>query len=75
MTKSEINKFYNIDKIISAKELAQLSKSYKDNLETIIVMMNRKQKEPSKIDLLIEEFRSFKIKMEKVIELNNLKTK
>lgn len=73
MNKEEIKRNYNIDKIVTAKELVSLSRTYKDNLETIIVMMNKKRKEPSKIDLLIKEFRSFKIKMEKVIKCNNLK--
>lgn len=48
MTKSEINKNYNIDKIVTAKELALLSKTYKDNLDTIIVTMKRKAINPSK---------------------------
>ncbi|MCQ3914444.1 MAG: hypothetical protein MJ201_01315 [Mycoplasmoidaceae bacterium] len=60
MNKSEISKNYNIDKIVTAKELVSLSQTYKDNLDTIIVMMKRKERKPSKIDLLIQEFRSFK---------------
>ena len=43
MDKSEISKLYNVVKIISAKELAQLSKTYKDNKETIIVLMCKKE--------------------------------
>lgn len=60
MNKSEIKNKYNVVKIVSSKELLTLSQTYKDNLDTIIVMMKRKEKEPSKIDLLIQEFRSFK---------------
>lgn len=43
MNKTDILKNYNIDKIVAAKDLAQLSRSYQDNLETLIVMMKRKQ--------------------------------
>ncbi|XQP55312.1 MAG: hypothetical protein ACOQNV_00885 [Mycoplasmoidaceae bacterium] len=60
MNKTEIKNNYNVVKIVSSKELLTLSQTYKDNLDTIIVMMKRKEKKPSKIDLLIQEFRSFK---------------
>lgn len=43
MTNSEIKKLYNVVKIVSAKDLVNLSKSYKDNLETIIVIMEKKK--------------------------------
>lgn len=55
MNKSEITKNYNIDKIVTAKELASLSKTYQDNLDTIIVMMKRKESQP-KVPKYFTEF-------------------
>ena len=59
MNKTDIKNNYNIGKIVTAKELASLAKTYKDNLDTIIVTMNKKTKNPSQIELLIKEFRNF----------------
>lgn len=58
---------------MTAKELASLAKTYKDNLDTIIVTMNRKTKKPSQIDLLIKEFKEFKTEVK--TEFQSIKTR
>lgn len=55
MTKSEIKNNYNIDKIVTANELAPLAKTYQDNLDTIIVMMKRKELQ-SKVPKYFSDF-------------------
>ncbi|MCQ2747874.1 MAG: hypothetical protein MJ223_01150 [Mycoplasmoidaceae bacterium] len=37
---------YNFVKMLTAAELVKLSKTYKDNLEEIVVLMERKKKTP-----------------------------
>lgn len=73
MDKTYIKNNYNIGKIVAANELVSLAKTYKDNLDTIIVTMNRKTKNPSKIDLLIKEFKEFKTEVK--TEFQNIKTR
>lgn len=55
MNKTYIAKNYNIDKIVSAKDLAKLSRSYQDNLETLIVMMKRKQPKPDVLQQILDK--------------------
>ncbi|XQP56024.1 MAG: hypothetical protein ACOQNY_01395 [Mycoplasmoidaceae bacterium] len=79
MNKSEISKNYNIDKIVTAKELASLSRTYKDNLQTIIVMMKRKEKNTQPPQWFVDYMDSFRKEIDQKFKdfakLNNLKCK
>ena len=80
MNKTEISKNYNIDKIVTAKDLALLSKTYKDNFDTIIVMMKRKTHNPSKppqwfVDYMDNFRKEIDQKFQDFAKLNNLKYK
>lgn len=78
MNKSEISKNYNIEKIVTAKELASLSRTYHDNLDTIIVMMKRKEKNIQPPQWFVDYMDSFRKEIDQKFKdfakLNNLKT-
>ncbi len=65
MNKSELLKFYNIHKILKAKDLAKLSKTYKDNSEVLIVMFKQKPNKPNNPP---KWFTTYMDKFEKKIE-------
>ena len=70
-TNTEIKKLYNVVKVVSAKDLPNLVKTYKDNLDSIIAMMKRKQpnsKPPKYFTDFVEKQNDFNNKVLAFIE-------
>lgn len=59
LSTKDIKNLYNIFKIVKAKNLPKLSKTYKDNLYILVVLMKRKNKRPTiTLNDLMKEIKS-----------------
>lgn len=66
MNKSTILKEYNIIKQLTAKELAVYVKTYKDNNDTIVILMARKPNKPDVLSQILERLTNIETRLTKI---------